>query len=76
VVGAAAPMEGRGPPVAFVEAMTRSELSPPRALHPDAPLRLLSKYNASEGHSGAGRAAGRRCAVGAPRGRLGRAGVY
>ena len=52
VLGAAAPAEGGGPPVAFVAAMTRAELSPPRALAPDQPLRLLSKYNASEGHSG------------------------
>ncbi len=54
--------------------MTRSELSPPRPLHPDAPLRLLSKYNASEGHSGAPGPPGARCASGAPRGRPGRAG--
>ena len=52
VLGAAAPAEGAGPPVAFVAAMTRTELSPPRVLAPDQPLRLLSKYNASEGHSG------------------------
>lgn len=52
VVGSVAPAEG-GPPVSFVAAMTRTELSPPRPLRPDQPLRLLSKYNASEGHSGA-----------------------
>lgn len=52
VLGAATPAEGDGPPVEFVAAMTRAELSPPRALAPDQPLRLLSKYNASEGHSG------------------------